>query len=246
VTDHYKISLEILYRLLKESGNDHWANWIQQDIHLWTTEKRVDNHLGAYGGMGSINDLSVGGSDTIGVWKNRLFDTTKNLTWSLAKGKISTPPLDDKFYRYGSTEISGWSCRHCGHSRIDKSNIELYLSTEFLPKLFVDYIRQNKLIEILDLNTIVSLDQIVEKRNAIEKLIQNANITLTSGNEWLWTCPECESKNVCVYRWQTIDNDTKLFESKDNLKMETKKMPAYNSTLPKAGRSWWQKLFGSE
>ena len=246
MTDHYKISLEILYRLLKESGNDHWANWIQKDIHLWTTEKRVDNHLGAYGGMGSINDLSVGGSDTIGVWKNRLFDTTKNLTWSLAKGKISTPPLDDKFYRYGSTEISGWRCRHCGHSRIDKSNIELYLSTEFLPKLFVDYIRQNKLIEILDLNTIVSLDQIVEKRNAIEKLIQNANITLTSGNEWLWTCPECESKNVCVYRWQTIDNDTKLFESKDNLKMETKKMPAYNSTLPKAGRSWWQKLFGSE
>ena len=246
MTDHYKISLEILYRLLKESGNDHWANWIQKDIHLWTTEKRVDNHLGAYGGMGSINDLSVGGSDTIGVWKNRLFDTTKNLTWSLAKGKISTPPLDDKFYRYDSTEISGWRCRHCGHSRIDKSNIELYLSTEFLPKLFVDYIRQNKLIEILDLNTIVSLDQIVEKRNAIEKLIQNANITLTSGNEWLWTCPECESKNVCVYRWQTIDNDTKLFESKDNLKMETKKMPAYNSTLPKAGRSWWQKLFGSE
>lgn len=196
--------------------------------------------------MGSINDLSVGGSDTIGVWKNRIFDTTKILTWSLAKGKILTPPLDDKFYCYGSTEISGWRCRHCGHSRIDNSNIELYLSTEFLPKLFVDYIRQDKLIEILDLNTIVALGQIVEKRSAIEKLIQNANITLTSGNEWLWTCPECESKNVCVFRWQTMDNDTKLIESKDNLKMETEKMPAYNSSLPKAGRSWWQKLFGSE
>lgn len=246
MTDHYKISLDILYRLLNESGNDHWANWIQKDIYLWTTQKRVDNHLKAYGGMGSINDLSVGGSDTIGVWKNRLFDTTKNLSWSLAKGKLSTPPLEDKFYRYGSNEISGWRCRHCGHSRIDKSNIELYLSTEFLPKLFVDYIRQNKLIEILELKSIVGLKQIIEKRNAIEKLIQNANITLTNGNEWLWTCPECESKNVCIYRWQTVDNDTKLIESKDNLKMETEKMPANNSTLPKAGCSWWQKLFGSE
>jgi len=28
--------------------------------------------------------------------------------------------------------------------------------------------------------------------------------------------------------------------------MEKKEMPAYNSTLPKAGRKWWQKLFGSE
>jgi hypothetical protein len=112
--------------------------------------------------------------------------------------------------------------------------------------LFVDYIQQNKLIEILDLQGIVELEEIVEKRKEIEELLQNANIILTSGNEWLWTCPECESKNICVYRWQTIDNDTKLIESKDNLKMETEKMPAYNSTLPKAGRSWWQRLFGSE
>ncbi|GGH15101.1 hypothetical protein FAZ19_06925 [Sphingobacterium alkalisoli] len=29
------------------------------------------------------------------------------------------------------------------------------------------------------------------KEEAIEKLIQNANITLTNGNEWLWNCPEC-------------------------------------------------------
>ncbi|GGH14765.1 hypothetical protein GCM10011418_15940 [Sphingobacterium alkalisoli] len=75
----------------------------------------------------------------------------------------------------------------------------------------------------MDLNTIVALDQIVEKRSAIESLIQNANITLTNGNEWLWNRPECESKNICVFKWQTMDNDTKLIESKDNLKMETKK-----------------------
>ncbi|UCS91951.1 hypothetical protein KZP23_14600 [Echinicola marina] len=245
MTDYYKISLDILYRLLKESGNDHWANWIQKDIHLWTTQKRVDNHLGAYGGMGSINDLVVGGSDTIGVWKNKLFDTTKTLSWNLAKGKISTASLDEKFYRNGSNEISGWRCRHCGHSRIDKSDIELYLSTEFLPKLFVEYIKQDKLIEILDLKNIVVLEKIVDKRNAIEKVIQNANIALTTRNNWLRTCHECESKNVCVYSWQTMDNDTKIIESKDNLKMETGKRPAYN-TLPKAGRSWWQKLFRTE
>lgn len=28
------------------------------------------------------------------------------------------------------------------------------------------------------------------KEEAIEKLIQNANITLTNGNEWLWNCSE--------------------------------------------------------
>jgi len=231
---------------LKESGNDHWANWIQNDIHLWVTQKRVDSHLGAYGGMGSINDLSVAGSDLIGVWKNNLFDTTKNLSWSLAKGKISTPPLDEKFYRYGSSEISGWRCLFCGHSRISKSSIERYLSTEFLPKLLVDYIRKDKLIEILNLESIVTLEQIVERRSTVEKLIQNENITLTNGYEWLWICPECEGQNTGVCSWQITNNYTKLIESKGNLKMAKKEMPAYNNTLLTAGRKWWKKLFGSE
>jgi hypothetical protein len=28
--------------------------------------------------------------------------------------------------------------------------------------------------------------------------------------------------------------------------MKEEKITAHNSTLPKAGRSWWQKFFGSE
>lgn len=231
--DYYKISLEILYRLLKESGNSHWANWVHKDIFLWSTQKKVDHYLSAFGGMGSINDIAVGGFDTLGIWKNKLFDTTKNLSYNLATRKILTPPLDEKFYHYGSIEITGWRCLHCGHSRIDKSNIEEYLSTLFLPKLFVDFIKQDKLIEISDLKNIVTLEEIEERRSAIEKLVQQNNITLTSDNNWLRTCPECENKDVCVYRWQTTDNDTKLIESKDNLKMKTN-----NS-------SWWQKLFDS-
>ena|SRR5690554_2772303 len=35
-------------------------------------------------------------------------------------------------------------------------------------------------------------------------------------------------------------------ELKNELTKYPERKPAHNSTLPKAGRSWWQKLFGSE
>ncbi|WP_210489683.1 DUF6966 domain-containing protein [Rufibacter aurantiacus] len=239
MTDYYKISLDILFRLLKESDNQQWKNWIAKDIYLWETQKRVDHHLSAFGGMGSINDLSVGGSDTIDVWKNKLFDSIKTLSWSLAKGRIPAPPIDEKFYRLHSNELSGWRCTLCGHSRINKSAIELYLSNEFIPKLIVDYIKLEKLLDILDMKSITTYEQVVDKRQKIEKLIESENITLTDGNEWLCTCPKCKDKNVCVFRWHINDEYTQLVESKGNLKIRPKVIPAHNSSVQR----WWQKLF---
>ncbi|MGL4599161.1 MAG: DUF6966 domain-containing protein [Bacteroidia bacterium] len=213
MTDHYKTALSILHQLLKESDNDHWANWILEDIHLWTSQKSVDQHLRAYGGMGSLNDLCVGGWDTLGVWKNNLFNTAKLLSCSLAEKKIATPPLDVEFYRSGLPDINGWRCQNCGHARIDSSRVEQYISALFLPQLVVDYIRQDKLIEILDLENIINTEQISSKRSALETLIQNANIALTTDPNSSSTCPACASKNVRFSRWQPTENETKLIES---------------------------------
>lgn len=245
MTDSYKTSLLILHQILTESGHTHWANWIEKDINLWITKKSVANHLLAYGGMGSINDLSFGDSDTISIWKTRVFEITKMLSWNLAKGTIAKAPLDEKFYGNGFDDIRGWRCTECGHSRIDKSSVEVYLATLFLAKFFVDFINQDKLIEILDLKSILTCDQIPNKRSDIEKMIANANITLTNESSWLWNCPECDSKKVGSYRWHTTDNGENIIESKENLKIDKTKTPAHNNALSKVNHSWWQKFFNS-
>jgi len=226
--DYYKISLEILYRLLKDFGNDHWANWISKDINDWIENKEVDHHLSAFGGMGSINDLAVGKANTIGVWKNRLFDIIKNLSWSLAKGNISKAPTDTDFYKFGNNEISGWRCRNCGHARINKVNIEDYLSTQFLPILIVDLIKKDRFEKIIDLDNFINFSEINTTRELIAKQIIDQKIILTNGNEWLWTCPECESKDVCVYRWNYDDKTNILIESNDNLKIKKGQLTTRN------------------
>ena len=249
--DYYKISLEILYRLLKDSGNDHWANWISKDLSDWIENKKVDHHLNAYGGMGSINDLAVGGPDSIGVWKNKLFDTIKTLSWSLAKGKISKAPIDTDFYRSGNNEISGWKCRKCGHARIDNVNIEHYLSTNFLPIIIVDLVKNDKLEQILDLDSFINLSDVASTRELITKQITDQKIILTNGNEWQWSCPECESEDVCGYRWIYNDMTETLTQSDDNLKINKGQLTTMyksngadlkDSTNNKQ-QSWWKRLW---
>ena len=115
--DNYKTSLKILKSLLDESQNDHWANWIENDIIYWDKNKSTNHHLSAFGGMGSINDIYVANNDQIGIWKNRVFDMTKSLSYYFAKNKTNIAPTNIDFYTHGNGEMYGWKCNNCKHSR---------------------------------------------------------------------------------------------------------------------------------
>ena len=221
MTDYYKISLEILIQLLHGEGYENWEKWLSEDIRLWETEKSTEHHLRAYGGMGSFNDVPMGNNGTAGIWKNKLFGTVQTLAYNFAKGYISTVPLDETFY-IGSNEVSGWRCRNCGEAKIKKRNIEIYISSAFLPKFFIEYIKQDKLIEILDLKKIIHSEEIIQKRKDIEALVQNSEIELSDSAEWLWTCPTCKSNETCNYRWIVTENDTKLKEADNNLDIKVR------------------------
>lgn len=222
MTDYYKISLEILARILKDSDYDFWAKWMQEDIRLWQTDKSVEHHLHAYGGMGSFNDISVGNNNVEGLWKNKVFGNTQTIAYGLAKGGVFEEIID-KFFQYNHNEISGWRCRDCGDARINSMDIERYISGFFVPKFFVEYIKQNKFIDIAEISKLIDSKKVTQKRQAIEALIKNTNITLANNLDWLWTCPKCQSKEVCVYRWIVLDDDTKFIGSDDNLEIKAKK-----------------------
>lgn len=218
MTDYYKIALEILYKILKDSDYDFWAKWMLEDIELWATKKSVEHHLHAYGGMGSFNDISVGNDNVEGLWKNKVFGAIQTIAYSLAKGEVFEEIIDENF-QYNTNEISGWRCRDCGDARINKLDIERYISAFFVPKFFVEYVKQNKFIDIAEISKLIDNQEVTKKRRAIEALIKSTNITLAANLDWLWICPKCQSKEVCAYRWLVLDEDTKLIEGNDNLEV---------------------------
>jgi hypothetical protein len=221
MSDYYKLSLEILIQLLKGEGYENWQKWLSEDIRLWETEKSTEHHLRAYGGTGSFNDVPLGTNDLGSIWKNKLFGTIQTLAYSFAKGEISSAPIEENFYAYGSKELSGWRCRDCGDAKIKEKDIENYISSLFLPKIIVKYIKSDKLIEILDIDKLINSEEVIQKRKEIKTLIQKSAIELTNSAEWLWTCPKCQSKETCAYRWILNENDTNLIEADNNLSLNS-------------------------
>ncbi|MES2519923.1 MAG: hypothetical protein V4585_17530 [Bacteroidota bacterium] len=220
MTDYYKISLEFLGQILKEEGQDFWANWMLEDIKLWETNKSVEHHLHAYGGMGSFNDIFIGNNDTEGLWKSRVFGSFQTLAYSLAKGNTFKLTLKESFSQSPNYVISGWRCRNCGDAKITSRDIEICVSSIFTPKLFVEFLQEDKLSTLLRVDEIITSEPVKQKRQAIESLARNMNINVASDSNWWWTCPKCASDETCAYRWVLVDGETRLIEADDNLEIK--------------------------
>jgi hypothetical protein len=223
MTDYYKTTLAILAKILQEENHEHWAKWMQDDIKLWETDKSVEHHLHAYGGMGSFNDVTVGVNDNEGIWKGHIFGHLQTLAYSLAKGDTLESILKSISNLHHSNELSGWRCRNCGDARMTDREINLFIANYFIPKFFVKFVQGDRLNEVTDILKLIDSEEVKNKKAQIKTLIQQANIILNPDDNWLWTCPKCESSEVCVYRWVMLEDGTGLVEGEDNLSYINKK-----------------------
>jgi hypothetical protein len=224
MTDYYKTTLTILAKILQEENHEHWAKWMQEDLKLWETDKSVEHHLHAYGGMGSFNDVTIGGNDNEGIWKGHIFGHLQNLACRLAKGDTLESILKSISNQHRSNEISGWRCRNCGDARMTDREINLFIANNFIPKFFVKFVQEDRLNEVNDILKLIDSEEVMDKKSQVKTLIQQANIILNPDDNWLWTCPKCGSSEVCVYRWVLVGDDEGLIEGRDNLSYLNKKV----------------------
>jgi hypothetical protein len=220
MTDYYKIALEVLSKILQEENYDHWAKWLQEDIKLWEINKSVEHHLRAYGGMGSFNDVVIGGNDNEGIWKSHVFGHLQTLAFSLAKGDSLASILEGISSRNNANEISGWRCRNCGDARMTDRDINLFIANYYIPKFFLEYVKEDRLKEVTNMVKLIDSEVVINKKTQLKSLIQQANITLNPDDNWLWTCPKCGSSAVCAYHWNVLEDGSKLIEGCNNLEIK--------------------------
>jgi hypothetical protein len=108
---HYEHSLCAMARLLEAVGEKHWAPWVRESIHLWQAESDTTQHLSAYGGMGSFNDVMICRANHHDVtreqepWANTLFEWLKAVCYHLArhpKARVTEATLAKAVGRYES------------------------------------------------------------------------------------------------------------------------------------------------
>lgn len=219
----YPQILNILRVLLEESGNRHWSNWIERDISEWNESRKVQHHLSAFGGMGSINDLFVAEyDDEVGIWKQEIFERCKSLSWKLAiKGGIGSAGQVDLSLNEDKT-LSGARCLDCGNSRLSKVDIEYYIANKFVPDFIVQKINDCKISDILNIDEIINQKLVAELRKKITLSVEESEIDLVNSDSWIKSCPKCKSNNMAVYRWEIVNSvkEFKIIPSEDNLKIK--------------------------
>lgn len=88
--NQYEHSLIAMKHLLDIVGASFWANYIEENISEWRSNRETTQHLSAYGGMGSFNDLWICKANQHTVteeqepWANALFEWLKSLCYFLA------------------------------------------------------------------------------------------------------------------------------------------------------------------
>ncbi|WP_321515970.1 DUF6966 domain-containing protein [Marinifilum fragile] len=239
----YPEILKVLRILLEKSDNTHWANWITQDIEEWNRSKSTKHHLSAYGGMGSINDLWVGGNDIKGSWKNEIFDHSKSLAYALAqrKGMGGSELVGISPNRHRAV-IQGWRCLECGYGEVSKVEIESYIANKFVPILLRQKIESGDVCKIVNISELTIEEQVVEHRRKVISAVEKSEIRLIErADKWMQPCPNCDSDNTAVYRWNFNENSDlgEITPSSDNLKLKTEKKTLHNNKYWTLGR-WFK------
>ncbi|MTI48430.1 MAG: hypothetical protein FH761_11350 [Firmicutes bacterium] len=154
--DYYKIALEALYKLLNETGETFWADWILKDIKLWEQNKSKEHHLSAYGGMGSFNDLVICVQNKHNVtkkqepWVNTLLMHLQSLSIFIAKSKdINMKSIEDNLQCHPS-KIQGTRCLSCGYSELSLTNIDGFIAPKIVSDGIAKSLQNEKLIDVYD------------------------------------------------------------------------------------------------
>jgi hypothetical protein len=228
--DTYRKTLLLLKNLLHKSDNTHWEQWIDRDIYEWDNSKLTSHHKSAFGGMGSINDLWVGGQGKIGMWKNSMFDILKSISSTFAvKNIIQFPTATISI-------IEGTICRDCSYAEISESGIEYYISNKHLPTIIATLLPTENYFDLTNIERLTNEKEVVLDRQKLSTALTEFKINLSETGNWLETCPICNSSNTCVYRWDiTLSYDRIILSrSKNNLVI----------TADKTTATWWKRLMG--
>lgn len=224
----YRKILVLLKALLAQGGLTHWEELIDADINEWDTCGNSRRFKGHFGGMGSINDISISTGEGYGSWSNTLFDLLKSIGYEYAHKEIITLNFTVP------SVINGAICRNCSHAEIDHSGLERFLSETFLPDFIDARLESDDYLSLLNVANLATAPQVTDLRNKLTSAMLASHIAFVPRIEILRKgCPQCFGTDICVYDWNVVSSNSviQLGRSRNNLRIKAD------------GPPWWRFVF---
>lgn len=208
---YYIYALQALKQLFTETSCT-WRKWIETDIEEYLSTGSVEHHLGAYGGMGSINDIWICKvnnhtiNDEAEPWANELMEYLKCLSYGIANIIKAGKKINiEKIFAESRTRkiLTGIQCESCGFSQIHKRETDSYLASLLLPKMVKKAVLQNKTGELISACLIPDIPNLVEEREQVIKLAEQSGICFSASKNSC--CKKCGSDTRIRY-WKLDGN----------------------------------------
>lgn len=211
VEDYYLLVLEALAFLFAKTEVKYWEDYINFDIKEWVENKSVKHHLQAYGAMGSINDLVICLENKHSIksheeaWANTILE--RLLVWCshsaryIEEGNIPSGSVLTEIEAYKDNQIQGWRCLQCGYSELKERNVDTYIAPAIVEARLNEALSENEICECI-MELLTGKDSRIEsERENMVKAIDKSGIQYVSYEGFLRPCPNCNSEDTAVYRW---------------------------------------------
>ncbi len=222
--ENYRKILELLYELLRLSGDTHWANLINKDIYNWDTKKSTRGFKSHFGGMGSINDLTIGEQNPKGIWQSILFDLLLNRAWNMLYNKSTSSHYDN--------QIQGSVCDNCSYAEINLYNLEYFLPRKILPNIINNYLQKDNFMDLLKIEDFQNSVETNLVRSKLIEAIEKQKIHYSDSRIAInRDCPKCKQRKMSAKYW--------------DIKLELNQQQPNNKNLPlnlTPEKPWWKKL----
>ena len=238
--DNKEQYIEPLIRLV-EMNED--KSWLDAFLNL-----RSEGYLPG-GGAGSLNDWGPSYSNNIkSSWYSNLYKILRKLF----DNNIPAEQFNELKLIKFRNNIRVIRCINCNKSYQHPSVFESCIALDFYHKNFTQLAKNKLLLNLFIPELTYENQKTKEFRNWLSGQYEANNIKIYDFVNNKYICPHCgkdhgETEHD-LYILKDEVADQKLFErEKQNANWgDFERIPGGNNTLPKAGRSWWQKLFGSK
>lgn len=238
--DYKEQYIEPLIKLI-ELNED--KSWLDAFIRL-----RTGGRLPG-GGAGSLNDWGPFYSDTLKKsWYSRLYEILRHLF----DNNLRAENINEIKSVRLNNNIRVIRCLNCNESYQHPSVFESHIALFFYSKNFKELADKSMLLNLFIPELTYENQQVKDYRIWLSKQYHTNNIKIYDFINNKDICPHCSQEQGetehDLYIVKNVGIDKMGFQLiKLNANWEDfERIPAGKSTLPKAERSWWQKLFGSE
>lgn len=217
----YANSLRVLKSLLEQSRILRWAEHLGHDIEAWDNFRSTERHRHSYGGMGSLNDVTLPVSSLRDVWANNLLEAVKLVTFEFSHhGKVD---LVELFSKLKPLELTGSICVGCRHAEVTEVQLEHALSSYAIPVVAKEFLPDDlRFLKLTNVAELLNEARVTEMRRRFLSGLADAGIAYNVDRKTrMKPCPKCNAADTMVYRWDVaIGNQVTFIGSKGNLLMQ--------------------------